>query len=59
MFRLAYKRAIIRQFNTKEKLYLRNHMLRLYNFSFASYYLMMALLSASRNMSINKFQLIV
>jgi hypothetical protein len=59
MFRLAYKRTIIRQFNTKEKLYLRNHVLRMCNFSFASYCLIMALLSANRNMTINKFQLIV
>ena len=59
MLKFAYKRAIIRQFNTHGKLYFRNQVLRMYNFPFASYCLMMALLSASRNMSINKIQLIV
>jgi hypothetical protein len=52
MFRLVYKRALIRHFNTKGKLYLRNQVLRmcnfssfrLYNFSFAPYGMKIALL---------------
>jgi hypothetical protein len=35
MLQFAYNRDIIRHFNTTGKLYLRNQLLRMYNFPFA------------------------